>query len=74
MIAYLQGKILSKNNKSIVLIVNNIGYEVFLSKRNLETAGVDLDREYYIHSYIKEDAFDLYGFENPEEFNAENTY
>lgn len=67
MIAYLQGKILSKNNKSVVLVANNIGYEIFLSQRNLETVGIDLEKEYYIHSYIKEDAFDLYGFENQEE-------
>lgn len=67
MIAYLQGKILEKKNKSVVLIANNVGYEIFLSQKNLETVGVDLEKQYYIHSYIKEDAFDLYGFESSEE-------
>lgn len=69
MIAYLKGKILSKNNKSVILLLNNIGYEVFLSQKSLETAGIGLEKEFFIHSQIKEDLFDLYGFESQEELN-----
>ncbi len=38
-----------------------------MSKKSLELAGVELEKEFYIHSQIKEDIFDLYGFENQEE-------
>jgi len=69
MIAYLKGKIIQKLPKSVILLTDNIGYEVFLSLKNWESSGLDLEAEYYIHSYIKEDAFDLYGFASVEELD-----
>ncbi|MFA6467085.1 MAG: Holliday junction branch migration protein RuvA [Patescibacteria group bacterium] len=69
MIAYLKGKIAQKLTKSAVVLVNNIGYEVFLSLKNLETIKLEEEKEFFIHSYIKEDAFDLYGFSSLEELD-----
>lgn len=69
MIAYLEGTILSKSDKSVILLTNNIGYEVYLSAKNLETSSEGLEKQFYIFSYIKEDLFDLYGFENQEELD-----
>lgn len=69
MIAYLKGTILEKNIKSVTLLANGIGYEVFLSPKELEKFKLEQEVELYIHSYIKEDAFDLYGFETNEELD-----
>lgn len=62
MIAYLQGKVIKKGSKSAIILVSGIGYEVFLPLKNLEALKIDEEKELFIHSYIKEDAFDLYGF------------
>src|SRR3989344_153949 len=39
MISYLQGKIILKKDKFIILEVNNIGYKVFLSRQTLSRLG-----------------------------------
>ncbi len=63
MISYLNGKILLKRDKFIILEVNNIGYKVFLSRQTLlklpETG--DNIKLFCFHN-IKENASDLYGF------------
>lgn len=69
MIAYLKGEISQKLSKSVVLVTNGVGYEVFLSLKNLESVKVDKEKEFFIHSYIKEDALDLYGFLSLEELD-----
>jgi len=69
MIAYIKGKIIEKLSKSVVLVTGDIGYEVFLSLKNLETVKVNDEKEFFIHSYIKEDALDLYGFLSLEELD-----
>ncbi|RJQ33772.1 Holliday junction branch migration protein RuvA [Candidatus Parcubacteria bacterium] len=62
MIAYLKGKILLKTLKSAIVLVDSIGYEVFLTSKELEKTRLEIEVEYFVYSYIKEDAFDLYGF------------
>lgn len=69
MIAYLKGQILEKTSKSTILLVGEIGYEVFLSIKNLEKIGLGEAVEFYIYSNIKEDAFDLYGFKTLKELD-----
>ena len=62
MIAYLKGKILLKTLKSAIVLVDSVGYEVFLTSKELEKTRPEIEVEYFVYSYIKEDAFDLYGF------------
>ena len=62
MIAYLKGKIIRINLRSVILLTGDIGYEVFLSASQVQKMSQDVDQEFFIHSHIKEDAFDLYGF------------
>ena len=69
MIAYLKGKISQKLTKSAIVLSGDIGYEVFLSLKNLDVIKIDDKAEFFIHSYIKEDAFDLYGFYSLEELD-----
>ena len=69
MIAYLKGQIIQKTPKSVIVLNNDIGYEIFLSLKQWEKANLDSQAKFFIHSYIKEDAFDLYGFNSLEELD-----
>ncbi|MFA6253220.1 MAG: Holliday junction branch migration protein RuvA [Patescibacteria group bacterium] len=67
MIAYLKGSVLKKDQKATIINVNGVGYEVFLKNKDIANLQINEFVEFFIHSYIKEDALDLYGFVNPEE-------
>jgi holliday junction DNA helicase RuvA len=67
MISYLEGKIKNKGNNYLIILVNGIGYKVFVNGAVLEDASVGEDKEVYIYQNVKEDALDLYGFKNMEE-------
>jgi Holliday junction DNA helicase RuvA len=67
MIAYLKGKILSISEKSLILLTNGVGYKVKTNRKILENLKPEKEIELFIYSHIKEDAFDLYGFQNEKE-------
>ncbi len=68
MIAYLKGKILEKKSNYIVLLVNNVGYEIFISFQTFQDINNEnQDDELYIQTIHKEDNFTLYGFKTLEE-------
>ncbi|MDD5749419.1 MAG: Holliday junction branch migration protein RuvA [Patescibacteria group bacterium] len=69
MIAYLKGKIIKKSQRSVIVFTGGLGYEVFLSLKELEKTNIDQESEYFIYSHVKEDAFDLYGFEKYKELD-----
>lgn len=69
MIAYLSGKILKKTDKGIIIDTGNIGYFVHLPKPLFDTTEENQPAEFFIHSHIREDAFDLYGFANYEDLS-----
>lgn len=63
MIAYLKGTILKKLEKGIILDTGNVGYLVHVPANLLANlSATSRDLELFIHSNIREDAFDLYGF------------
>lgn len=65
MIRYLKGQVLDSEERTIILLVNGIGYQVWVPKSVLVELGKTI--ELYIHSHIREDAFTLYGFQKKEE-------
>ncbi|MEK7452724.1 MAG: Holliday junction branch migration protein RuvA [Patescibacteria group bacterium] len=68
MISYLEGKIIKRQIKYIILLVGGVGYKVFLSKEHLEGLNQDgEDIKVYTHLNVKEDALELYGFKTGEE-------
>ena len=69
MIAYLKGRIILKNIHSAVVVVNDVGYEVFLSAKNLEALKKNDGAEFYTHEYLREDSRELYGFASITELN-----
>lgn len=63
MISYLNGKIIIKKDKFIVLDVNNIGYKVFLSKKSIsKLPEINSNLKVFCFQDVKENAIDLYGF------------
>jgi Holliday junction DNA helicase RuvA len=61
MIAYLKGTLLHQTDK-VIVICNGVGYGVFVSPRILQQLqGVD-EAELYIHTHVREEALDLFGF------------
>ena len=64
MIAYLKGTVLKKIEKGIILDTGNVGYLVHPPAALLESLKETQSIELFIHSNIREDAFDLYGFAN----------
>jgi len=74
MIITLKGKLVMKNDGWAVVEVGGIGYQVFLSSGTLAElpGGSRLpdgqgEVELWTHEYIREDARDLYGFQNQAE-------
>lgn len=62
MITFLKGKILYKGSKSVFLLVNDIGYEIFLSPLNLEKTKEGTEEKFYTELVLKEKEIELYGF------------
>lgn len=68
MIAYLEGKIILKRDKFIILEVAGVGYKVFLSRNSLlRLPEIGNNLKVYCFHNIKEEASDLYGFLTYEE-------
>ena len=64
MIAFLQGKIIVKQPTYIILLVNNIGYKIFVNQQLINTLTLDTEASLYIYQHVKEDALDLFGFQS----------
>lgn len=58
MIGYLKGEIKYTNPDSIIILVNNVGYKVYVTKLFPVGSQVEL----FIHTHVREDALNLYGF------------
>ncbi len=68
MVSYLNGKIILKRDKFIILEVNNIGYKVFLNRQNLlKLPEIGENLKVFTYQNVKEEALDLYGFFTYEE-------
>ena len=63
MIAYVDGKIILKRPRFIIVEVNNIGYKVFLSGQTLlRLPEISSPIKLFTFQNVKEEALDLYGF------------
>lgn len=67
MIAYLEGHVLFVETGHVVVKVNGVGYHVIMSKKNIETITVGTIIELFVHTHVREDILELYGFSSPVE-------
>ena len=66
MISYLFGRVLLKDEESVVLNVGGVGYKVFLSDATLKRVEVGQETELYCFLRARENAMDLFGVATPE--------
>lgn len=68
MISCLKGELFQKTPEKIAVLVNGVGYEVFLSTASVEKLP-QLGDEVFLHiyTYVREDTLNLFGFMDSEE-------
>ena len=62
MIASLKGQVLNIEKETLVIEVNNIGYEVFCSQHLLSQVVEGESLRLFIFNHVREDQFTLFGF------------
>ena len=69
MIARITGKVVFKDFKSVVLEAGGVGYRIFAKTETLDKLEENSEKpiSLWTHLAVKEDALDLYGFENTQE-------
>lgn len=68
MIAFLSGKVIGKQERTIVLNVNGIGYLVHVARGAAEKINEGSELSLYIHTHVREDDISLFGFGSREEW------
>jgi len=69
MISYLTGKVIVKTDRSIIVDVQGVGYEIFTVPLLLEKTKQGQEISVYTHLYVREDVMELFGFSTLEELN-----
>ncbi len=69
MIGYIKGKVLSKNDGTILLENNGIGYEIYCSAQAYDKLVRNGTGEVYTYMAVREDGVFLYGFDSEQEKN-----
>jgi len=67
MISYIKGKISYIGANFIEVLVNDLGYKIFVTDNFLNKAKVGKEIEIFTHQHVREDALDLFGFDNREQ-------
>src|SRR3989344_5452484 len=67
MIGFLEGKILEKRGGQATVLVNGVGYRVFLPLAVLEKLSTGKTAKMFTYLSVRENALDLYGFADPAE-------
>lgn len=62
MIAHLSGTVIYKDPKHAVIQAGGVGYKVFACERDLELLRIDEHASLWIHTAVRDDAIDLFGF------------
>jgi Holliday junction DNA helicase RuvA len=63
-IAYLEGLIKSRAADHVVVLVNGVGYQIFVTPASIAQlpAAHDAKIQFHIHTHVREDQLTLYGF------------
>lgn len=69
MISYLEGKVKFKGVGTITLLTGGVGYRVACPIYIINSIKLDTNCALFIHSHIREDCFDLYGFDQLDELD-----
>ena len=68
MISCLKGELFQKSQEKVTILVNGVGYEVFLSSASIEKLPQQGEEVFlYIYTHVREDALTLFGFADMDE-------
>lgn len=62
MIAHVFGKVAEKFNRSLVIDVHGVGYEVNVAAGDFDAVVLDQDVKFYTYHHVREQAEELFGF------------
>lgn len=68
MIGYLSGKIKFLSENDCILDVNGVGYKISVDAATRQDLKVGESAEFFIHTAVREDAINLFGFKNQATF------
>jgi len=69
MIGFLSGTIHSIAQDNTIVMVNGVGYIVYVLPRYLSSIHTGEHTDLFIHTHVREDILDLYGFSTQSEFS-----
>lgn len=67
MIGYINGLIIDKEEKRLLVLAQNIGYNISTTIECIANSKLDQKVQLYIHTAVREDDISLYGFVRKEE-------
>lgn len=67
MIYRLKGTVLDFEEDFLVLDVNNVGYQVFATSKDLAKVSIDQAADMHIYTHVREDQITLFGFLNADD-------
>lgn len=68
MIGYLEGTVIANDDRGVVILTRSgVGYLVLAPRTVKERAGLDSELALWVHTVVREDALDLFGFSTEEE-------
>ncbi|MBU1327432.1 Holliday junction branch migration protein RuvA [Patescibacteria group bacterium] len=67
MIGALTGTVFYKTANPIILDVGGVGYAVHLPPNQIDRLAIGAKHTFFVHTYVREDAMNLYGFRSREE-------
>ena len=67
MIRHLSGKVIDITEKEIILDVSGVGYQIFCTLPTLLSCEKKEEKSFFIHTRVREDSINLYGFSNTNE-------
>lgn len=62
MIGYIKGQVIEKDEKSLLLLVNNVGFSLFMPEKELAFIKIGSHNEFYTEMVVRENEMTLYGF------------
>lgn len=69
MIARIEGIIVHKTDKFLVIDVNGLGYKVFATSDTIASSREGVPSTFWIHTAVRENSIDLYGFTTIDEMS-----
>lgn len=69
MISYLNGEVIHATDKFIILNIGNIGYKINITPETVLDCSPGKDVSLFIHTAVRENSIELYGFQNLEELS-----